>query len=352
MSHLRTGNPECKPKLRSRSLWIERASEWVIECVVAYSISPWPSNTFLLKTRPSEECFTIHEEPRSFNPEGVDSGMSCRNILTQPNPDMACSLSAANMLLSACHVPPPPHTRPTCWRSEVEWNHSYGLHRGEKRPQHEGKCGLWRESRAARAWSRPSPHFHPCRKLSLLHCSARVKGKQWEWRGSGFHIAFSVWGRWGIPVNVWFHCLCATESWTLTSYVKSRDSQKCDSQWTVAQDKILKRVLCNSIKTKLPCHINTFLRCYLCVWHNLLISFSSFSFGCLLWWESCSYVKVSNYILCFHHLSALKPDLWNSIPPVFPLSLSESEYTSKASARAWHGISVVGGFDSSQCFLF
>lgn len=68
---------------------------------------PLPSNAFLLNTKPLEECFAIDEDPRSFNPEGVGSGMPCRNILTQPNPDMACRLSAANMVLSACHVPTP-----------------------------------------------------------------------------------------------------------------------------------------------------------------------------------------------------------------------------------------------------
>lgn len=56
-------------------------TEWV-------AVFLWAWNVFLLNTKPLGECITIDEDLRSFNPEGLDSCTSYRNILTQPIADM------------------------------------------------------------------------------------------------------------------------------------------------------------------------------------------------------------------------------------------------------------------------
>lgn len=77
-------------------------------------------------------------------------------------------LSAANVLLTACHVS-------AYWRSEVEWNRSSGFHwDGKGRGKSGSVAAGWREP----LWDfgMPSPHLHTCRKSSLICCLFRERG--------------------------------------------------------------------------------------------------------------------------------------------------------------------------------
>lgn len=162
----------------------------MIECVEAY-IAACSLNASLLNTKPLEECITLDEDPWSFNPERVGTQACPAGISWLSQSWHACGLSAANVLLTACHAS-------AYWRSEVERDRSSGLHRGRK-----GEVWLVLEHRELlrRSWSTPSPHFHACGKLSLIRCLSRERGER---VGGNVFLTLSVQGCLEVPVEVWF----------------------------------------------------------------------------------------------------------------------------------------------------
>lgn len=91
-------------------------------------------------------------------------------------------LSAANVPLTACHVSP-------YWRSEVEWNESFGLCGGQKAA---ARVEVWLVGKSCPgAWDMQSSYFHTCKGFSLLKlCLSRENGANGSDSGVVFLILY------------------------------------------------------------------------------------------------------------------------------------------------------------------